>query len=231
MLTAVLIDQREPDWIKRFTFGNALVVTTLLEHGDFQITCDDGAVVLVERKTASDLLASIADGRLFAQASGMIQASRWSYLLITGEITPTRDGKTIADGIPTGWNFASVQGALLSVQEMGVFAVWCGGNTQVESTITQIANRSRNEQTVIAPARAPVTLSSGEAALIALPGIGLDRMDALMQHAGTPAQALEFLTDITTNGIAGIGPQTKSKVRKALGLVGDEKLTVTKGIS
>lgn len=230
-IAAVMIDQREPDWVKRMTFGDALVAVTLLECSDFRIACDDGEVLLVERKTASDLLASIADGRLLNQAADMARTSRWSYLLITGEITTNHDGKVVADGILTGWSFAAVQGALLSIQEMGVFVTWCAGNSDIEPALARLAARRRDTSLIIAPARAPATLSAGEAVLAALPGIGLDRLDSLMRAHSTPARALVFLTDTrpAANGVAGIGPHTKANVRKALSLAVGETLTITTG--
>ena len=225
-IAAVMIDQREPDWIKRMTFGGALVAVTLLECSDFRVACDDGEVLLVERKTASDLLASIADGRLLHQAADMALTSRWSYLLVTGEITANRDGKVVADGVLTGWSFAAVQGALLSIQEMGVFITYCAGNSDIEPALARLAARSRDASLVIAPARAPSILGAGEAALTALPGIGLDRLDNLLRACDTPARALVFLTDPAANGVSGIGPATKANVRKALSLGVGETLTI-----
>ncbi len=227
MLTAVLIDQREPEWVRRLTFGGALVATTLCEHGDFQVACDDGNVLLIERKTPSDLLNSLADGRLLVQMAEMSQASIWSYLLITGAVTCGVDGKTQIDGVPTGWSFAAVQGALLSVQEMGCFVTWAASNSDLESAVVRLARRDRGRMPV-APARFPVLLSPGEAALAALPGIGPDRLDALMRHTQTPARALEFLTNTNGNDkVPGVGPHTKTGVRQALGLAEDQTLTIT----
>lgn len=230
MLTAVLIDQREPEWVRRLTFGGALVATTLLEHGDFQIACDDGNVLLVERKTPSDLLNSLADGRLMVQMAEMSRVTIWAYLLVTGTIVPGPDGKVIADGAPTGWNFAAVQGALLSIQEMGCFVTWGAGNADLEGALTRLARRNRQGRMPIAPARTAIPLSPGEAALAALPGIGMDRLDAIMHHAQTPARALTYLTSSINGLIPGIGPQTRASVRKALGLADNQTFEiVTKG--
>lgn len=225
-IAAVMIDQREPDWVKRMTFGGALVAVTLLECSDFRIACDDGEVLLVERKTASDLLASIADGRLLHQSADMARTSRWSYLLITGALEANNDGKVVADGILTGWSFAAVQGALLSIQEMGVFITYCAGNSDIEPALARLAARNRDASLIVPPARAPSILGAGEAALAALPGIGLDRLDNLLRACDTPARALVFLTDPASNGVPGIGPATKANVRKTLSLAVGETLTI-----
>lgn len=70
-ITAALVDQREPAWAQALKFGGAMVAPTMLEHGDLLATCDDGTLLAVERKTASDLLNSIRDDRLWAQLAGI----------------------------------------------------------------------------------------------------------------------------------------------------------------
>lgn len=227
MLTAVLIDQREPLWVQSLSFGGVPVAVTLLDCGDFRVACDDGNELIVERKTPSDLLSSIADGRLVAQAAAMAAESRWAYLLITGDLL-SYNGRVVADGHLTGWSYGSLQGALLSVQELGVSVVWCAGNAEVETTIERLAARNRNAM-FIKPKREAFLASAGEAALLALPGIGPDRLSALMDYSCTAARALEYLTGSSSNGeVAGLGPQTKLKIRAALGLEAHEQLTVTR---
>lgn len=228
MITAVLVDQREPQWVQELTFGGALVVTTMLECGDFRVACDDGNELVIERKIPSDLLSSIADGRLMAQAAAMAAASKWSYLLVTGDLLE-HGGRVVSNGHVTGWSYAALQGALLSVQELGVAVTYCAGNSDVESAIERLAGRNRSEQTYIRPRRDAMMATAGEAALLALPGIGFERLSLLMQHTGTAAAALEYLTDPGPNGtIPNLGYQTKSKIRAALGLEAHEQLTITR---
>jgi hypothetical protein len=62
--------------------------------------------------------------------------------------------------------------------------------------------------------------------LASLPGIGLEKAQALLDHCGTPAWALDFLTGgagASTDGayvddVPGIGPVTRQRVRALLGL-------------
>ena len=116
MLTAAVIDSREPQHIQALTFGGIPTVIAPLEAGDLWASCTDGELLVIERKTTSDLLGSIADGRLFQQALKMRERSQWAYLVITGYLQPTHDGKTLVQGKATGWDWNAVQGALLDVQ-------------------------------------------------------------------------------------------------------------------
>ena len=70
------------------------------------------------------------------------------------------------------------------------------------------------------PVKKFVMLEPGEQMLASLPGIGLERVTALMQRYSTPAYALCAITDgvLSNEHIPGIGPLTRQNVRKALGI-------------
>ena len=103
-LKAIIIDSNEwatAPWLQRVTFPVKVSVTNL-SVGDAWLSCQDAAII-VERKTPSDLLASIADGRLFAQCAAMMAASPWSYLVVTGFWT-VRGHHVQLDYQSTQWN-------------------------------------------------------------------------------------------------------------------------------
>ena len=227
-IQAAFIDSREPEWVQQLAFGGAQVAVTLLEYGDLLVAADDGTMIAVERKTPSDLLGSIADGRLFAQLAGLVGVSRWAYLMVTGELSRGLDGKVIADGRPTGWGWASVQGALLQAQEMGVFVVYAAGDSDYEPAVLRLAARSHRVDTLIAPVKAPKVLNDGERILTALPGVGLEKVETLIEYTSSPAWAIQFLTclDVGNTRIPGIGIGTKRAIRKAFGLKDDQELAV-----
>ena len=226
-IVACIVDSREPDWVKKLTFGGAMVATSLLDAGDLLITCEDGALLAIERKVPSDLLNSIRDDRLWEQLAGITKVSRWAYLMITGELSRGEDGKVVADARPTGWAWAAVQGALLQAQEMGVFVAYCAGDGDYEAAVMRLASRSHKAEMLIPAPRLPAVLSDAERILTALPGIGLERVQALNEYSGSPAWAITFLTCLTGNGqVPGIGPGTKRAIRKALGLKEDQELAV-----
>lgn len=223
-IQSILIDHREPHWMQRIAVEGAQTVVTQLQCGDVWVAAADGKLLIVERKTADDLLASIADGRLFDQAAGMVNMTPWSYIVVQGQISPTRDGKTLADGAPVNWRWAAVQGALQTVQEMGVAVIYLNREPEeFTAFLVRLAARDRGSVRT-GGARKVELLAPGMALLMALPGIGPDRAKILLEQAGTAAYALEFLSDGVT--VAGIGDGTRAKVREALGLMDGTKLEV-----
>lgn len=223
-IQSVLIDHREPPHVQRLAFDGATVAVTQLTCGDIWVAAADGNLLVIERKTANDLLASIADGRLFDQAAAMVDMSPWAYIAVEGTLTPTRDGKTLADGAPVNWRWASVQGALQTVQELGVAVVYLSGSDELAPYIERLARRDRGPVRAGA-VRKPELLAPGMALLLALPGIGPDRAKSMLEQAGTAAFALSVLTDDTLN-LIGIGKETRLKAREALGIPADCKLEI-----
>src|SRR5512139_1013221 len=101
MITALMIDTREPDWIQTLSFQGIPKQITLLNHGDCFAATDDGYMLLIERKTPSDFFGSLRDERLLPQLAAMLDQTRFSYLVITGEFQRGANGKVIADGRDT----------------------------------------------------------------------------------------------------------------------------------
>jgi ERCC4-type nuclease len=226
-IVACLIDSREPSWVQALTFGAQMTSITALDAGDLLATTDDGALIAVERKTASDLLGSINDGRIWTQLAGLRAQTPWAYLVITGHLACSTDGKVTLDHGITGWTWAALQGALVQAQELGVMVVQASGDADYEPTVMRLSARSHTSELVIKPVKMPSILSDSERILTALPGIGLERVKDIVTHAGRPCWALQWLTDLHCEGhVPGIGPQIKRKVREALGLKPEEELSV-----
>jgi len=226
-IIAAMIDSREPAWVQGLTFGGAMTTVTMLEHGDVLVTTDDGALLAIERKTPTDLLNSIRSGRLWPQLAGMRLQTPWSYLVVQGTLGPTAAGGVYAGSRGgTGWTWASIQGALLRAQELGCMVVEAQDGA-FEDTVIRLAARSHRNEAAIEPVRTPRFYSDAESLLAALPGIGLDRAQALLAYTHTVGWALNWLTDLEAPGhVSGIGPRTRETVRQALGLVDDEVLSV-----
>jgi ERCC4-type nuclease len=221
-MPAYLIDQREPEHIKAMTLEPKSVV--LLECGDVQIACDDGAIVIVERKTPDDFLNSIADGRIFNQVRGMLKVSQWSYVVICGQFRYDKDGAVITDARQTGWNYASVMGAALSIQEVGAFVTFCRDDADFEKEITRLATRSRD--TLHVAPRKIEELGFTNQLLCTLPGIGTERASKLLEWCGgSGAQALAAITQPATN-IPGIPSSVIHNARFVLGLDHDQILAI-----
>jgi len=223
-MTAIIIDQREPDHIQR-QFPDAAV--TLLETGDAWVACDDSHIILIERKTSDDLLNSLRDGRLLEQISRLVSPRHtqylrgeyqtyWPYLIITGELRPDHNGK-VWTGRETGWMWNAVQGALLTIQEMGCYVVFCSSDTEYYKTISMLTKRERKDIVEIMPQKMPAPVSAREAFLCGLPDIGLERAKAILEWSGDVlAHALSGLTDLQIS--APVGMAVRCKIRGFLGL-------------
>jgi ERCC4-type nuclease len=210
-IKAVMIDSREPPWIQALKFGDAPVAVVALEAGDIHVATSDGALLAIERKEPRDLLNSLRDERLFNQAARLRGISEWAYLVITGEVERAMTGQVVADGHETGWGWNAVQGALLTVQELGVMIIH---DPDFAGAVMRLAARKRDAK-IIPPARQHLILSPGEAVIASLPGIGLERLEAVLRHCGDPFNALQALTDPNYH-INGIGPGTIAQIRQAL---------------
>lgn len=229
-MTAIMIDQREPDHIKA-QFTDAAV--TLLETGDAWAACDDGSILMIERKTSDDLLNSMRDGRLLEQISRLVdprhtqylrgeRQTYWPYLVITGELRPNHDGKAWT-GRETGWGWNAVQGALLTIQEMGCYLVQCSSDAEYFRTVLMLINRVRKETVDIAPQRIPVPIGTKEAFLCGLPDIGLERARAILEWSGgVLGHALAGLTDMRI--AAPVGKAVRAKIRGFFGLAEQQTL-------
>lgn len=224
-LTAVMIDTREPDWVRRLTFGGVPTSAVMLEHGDLMVATDDSQIILIERKTPDDFLGSMKDARLFPQLSGMLEQTRWCYLVITEELSRGQNGMVVTARGATGWNWAAVQGVLLSIQEMGVFVVFSAGDTDYEACVQRIAARDRNANLLLSPAKFPRVLTPSEQVIASLPGIGVERLQTVMDACLTPAWALAQLTDRKTV-FPGIAEGIKGRIRSTLGLRNNTELVV-----
>jgi len=83
-LEAVVLDTNDVSaapWLLKLDWG-CPVSQAPLHVGDTWAATED-ATLVVERKTLSDLLQSIRDGRLFTQAAKMVSQSAWSYEVVT----------------------------------------------------------------------------------------------------------------------------------------------------
>lgn len=218
----IMVDSREPKWVQDLKFGGAMKMVTALDYGDAWVTAGDGDMICIERKAPNDLLGSIKNNRLFAQVAGIRAKTPWAYLVITGVLTATVQGKVIAEERTSGWDWNSVQGALVTVQEMGVRVVYCQSDDDYEATVCRICSRERKPEFVIEPAAQPRIMSPGEVMLTALPGIGLERAQLLLREFNNrPCDALAWLTWHRWNEdhpVAGISSGIKKAVRTALNI-------------
>ena len=237
-IATVLIDSREPQWVQDLTFGDVPTAVTALDYGDLHVLCEDDCTLVIERKTPDDFLNSLKDDRLFVQSAKCAQArleaqlrwdtvdTIWPYIVITGQFYPAENGKTITPRGVTGWNWNSVMGALLTIQEMGTAVVFAASDNEYEKLVISLSNRSHKPETQILPPKPPSILSPGHQILASLPGIGMERLKTVMDYAGgLPGWALVGLTD-TDLDYKGIPKNTQRAIRAALKLKSNERLEI-----
>lgn len=207
----VRCDSREPEWVKRLSFNGTALPAEPLAAGDLEVWMDSGDVLSIERKTPDDLLNTLRDERLFPQLARLAEGrmndqingqavSHWPYLMITGDLGCSANGHVITDRGETGWSWASVQGALMTVQEMGVFVVFCHGDADLENAVLRLAGRERTPLRILPP-RPAMQLGQQAGFICSLPGIGVETFPEIMKWAGNNlATALVGLTDDRIDG-------------------------------
>jgi ERCC4-type nuclease len=195
-------------------------MVTLLDTGDLHVATADGELILVERKTPDDFLNSLRDDRLFTQCANMLLMTRWSYLVVTGEFQRGPGGKVVTSR-ETGWSYQAVQGALLTLQEIGIFVVFSGGEQDYEGSILRLAERSR-EPLLLTPARQARELGLATALLCGFPGLGPERAQKLMDYCGSLKLAIAALTG--PDPIPGVPSNVQRTARKVLDLDDGEQM-------
>jgi ERCC4-type nuclease len=218
-ITAVIIDDREPSHITSLKFGGVPVLVKRLDVGDLHVMTSDGNVLVIERKTPADFLSSLADGRLWQQCANMVDArvfgGHWCYVLITGTLENSNGHVKTAHG-ETNWMWNSVQGALTSVQELGIYTHTCDGDQAFEQAVIRLAQRSRGAVTII-PQRAPQTLGKEAQVLSTFSGIGPKRaMELLGLTYNNLGKTLQLLTDLDID--LPIPKNVRTAARSTLGL-------------
>lgn len=226
-ITSAIVDSREPDGIRALTFGGIPTATAPLEAGDLVATTSDDAMIVVARRAPNDLLNSMKNNLLFPVVRAMREQSPWAYLIVCGHISPGPDGKTFVNGVDTGWVWASVSGALLTVQELGVHVLQIPSEREYEQAVTRLGNRDRSP-VIIQPQRKAKIFDDAELLLSALPNVGAARVQAILDHCGSAAYALEWLTDdeCQNDAVPGVNAGIKRGIRRALGLDDQRTLAV-----
>ena len=223
-IQAVLIDPRQPAILDHIGYEGAPVTRAALAAGSLNIVAHDGAILAVERLPVESLTSAIRNHTLGARAAALRALTPWAYLVLVGDLTEGRDGKAVINGRPGGWDWRSVQGALMGVQELGCMVLSCHSDDRLSDLLTTLARRDRGKAR-IQPTREALFATPGEVMLTAIPGIGDERAEQLLEQTGSPAAALVALTE-PDYAPAGVGPKTIEAARRALGLQENERLNI-----
>ena len=184
--------------------------------------CDDGTMLAVLCLDFERFLTWLKTDSLFQRIEKLKQRSEWAYVFMVGSARPNAAGKAVVNGNERNWSWASIQGALVSMQELGIIVGYCADEAQFGEAVVQLGNRQRTTKRMKS-LRNFETYSPAEEMLLALPGVGEKTMLELIRECGTVMWALIALTAPDTK-VAGIGDKSKAAIRNALGLEDDEQI-------
>jgi ERCC4-type nuclease len=214
----MIIDSSEPKEIQNL-FPDADIQN--LETGDF---LEPETKLVIERKSLPDLLASIADNRLYNQCSRLYDMKKDGYhplLLVQGILeSDGSDESPTVKGHPN-WGYYSVIMSLLSVQQGGIPVIVIPDHLLSE-TIHRLCEYSykSNHRVVKRQARNQslasnlwIKPSERCQALSALVG-GLKRASLLLAEYHTISNAIDHIDEWTS--IKGIGTKTVEGARSLI---------------
>ena len=210
------------------TLGLPIVsAETLAKH------CQEG--VLIQRKTVSDLVASIRDGRLTRSLYKMLQSGPMPWLVITGTLAIDSMTGNIDTGSVSGMNYMAYTGALDWYQVRGGYVSYHphGGPLMPwmlswEKKLKAI--RDQPEKKLVPRSPKQLLVGPDLVGMIAaiFPEIGPAKAQAVVdiakeEQAGTDSPTLLNAMAILTDWkyvIKGVTPRIRRKIRQTFGLTG-----------
>ncbi len=184
-----------------------VVIPKKLEAGDYAVSEDVG----IERKSASDFVKSIIDGRLFDQSSRLIEAFSRPVIIIEGDLSLVLQYRKIHPN--------SVYGALLSLVRRGISVVQVPSRTDVARVIYLLARQEQvdeGKRPYVKMRKKEVPLHEQQITFLAsLPGIGPTRAVEILKKFKTPMNALLNVSK-WPKFVHSIGEKTVEKVKKVL---------------
>jgi DNA excision repair protein ERCC-4 len=209
ILPRVIADERErqsgvPDRLSKL---DVRVYYTRLAVGDYVVNPE----IAAERKSVSDFVSSVYDGRLFAQASALSSSYRKPYIIVEGDVTEV--SKLVK-------NLASYYGAIANVTLAYDLRLMHTANAdETALAIAALVKNSRARPIPPGLLQAPPK-SKDEAQqqlyfVSSLPGVGMKLAKRMLGRHGTPRRVVS-LTEAQLSMIPGVGPKRASKIAHVL---------------
>jgi Fanconi anemia group M protein len=176
-----------------------------LPSADYVLSDD----VAVERKTASDFVASILDRRLFGQATRMKVLFPRAVLIIEGDLSQ----------VPHSIDMAAIRGALafLVVRE-GITVLQLSDAAETAALLRIMARHAQERMSQPVSLREPrPQIEELYAAYLVegLPGIGPRRARMLLSHFGSPAAIMCAAAEELAQ-VPGIGKKSAQRIWQAM---------------
>ena len=227
----LVIASTEPELIKTMPWHEEPTIMNL-ETGDIMLI-EGTKMMLIERKGAPDLLNSMGDGSLVEQCSRLVEATKFPMLLTHGSLLCNKEGKVVANGRDSRWDWWALQMQLVSIQAGGCMHLHMNTTKEIPIAVKHLCNwLSRdNHLQVYRQERIPFLLpQKGIPVLATLPGIGLKRAKDCLDYYGGAGRAIAELTCTEDCFLPkGVAMGTVSKVREELGLGENERLVIEPG--
>ncbi len=177
-----------------------------------KVSCGDYIInnrITLERKTASDFVASIISGRLFNQAARLKANARIPLLLVEGN--PFRTGIDISR--------SAVRGAILTVQTLIYLPiVYSRSKKETVDLMRHMAHLVEKNADVVTlrGGYRPRKLATRQLYVLqGLPGIGPRLAKRLLNRLGSVRKVMNASVE-SLNSIDGIGSVTSEKIREVL---------------
>jgi DNA excision repair protein ERCC-4 len=209
ILPRVIADERErqsgvPDRLSKL---DVRVYYTRLAVGDYVVNPE----IAAERKSVSDFVSSVYDGRLFAQASALSSSYRKPYIIVEGDVTEV--SKLVK-------NLASYYGAIANVTLAYDLRLMHTANAdETALAIAALVKNSRARPIPPGLLQAPPK-SKDEAQqqlyfISSLPGVGVKLAKRMLGRYGTPRRVVS-LTEAQFSMVPGVGAKRASKIAHVL---------------
>lgn len=224
MAVRIVIDEREkgsrvPELLHRL---GASVEFGFLTVGDYIVSSQTA----IERKTISDLVRSIHDGRLFLQCDDLVRYYAASLIILEGNIlhhlqaqpSPTADDNSSESRIG---QLPLIYGALIRVVlEFRIPMLPSPSPDYTAQLLMMIADRAIRERSINGPLLRRIRKQSSFhvqqlSVLSSLPGVGDKIALRMLKKFGTPARTLEASV-AELSMIPGLGTNRAIRIRKIL---------------
>lgn len=197
--------------------GNSRILNILRDRCDLrekQLAVADYLLskrVAVERKTSSDFLSSLVDGRLFKQLNEMKQNFKLPLLILEGDGLFNGERKIHPNAI---------RGAIASISlDYGIPIIRTENNLETAEMLLSIAKREqidRKKNIAVRGMKKAKSMNHRQEYLLAgLPQINTQTARKLLKHFGTLEKVFTATEEELTK-VEGIGPKTAGMIRLVL---------------
>lgn len=198
MLKTVTINQLEP--LLREGWSDSLPMRSTDLGGatgpSLVATCGDRTRLVFKVYTATTFFRAIRGKTLYPTILACRERSEWVIVIIVGILAPDKAGQGVTVERDALVSWEGIQTALLHLQQRGVGYVNLPASADIPAFVERIAKEDREDLTTrTRPLRNVLWADPAEDALMALPGIGPERADALLDYCGNLLGAIIALAD------------------------------------